>query len=1495
MIADTTKSIPAMNVPRRQSVAIVAALMVMAFANGSGAAETATNPAYRAQPRPIRYETPLAPKDGPPAMIVPGRSAPYTLKAARAVQQAVQAWSGHTLAIVDDRTVTSDETWLLTDAYRKTPLIVLGNGQDNRVVHALGTRYLAQSNRSWPGGDRYVMRTVFEPFVADANYLLLEASTEAGLENAVARFTEFLKTLPADAKAAATLPPRIRELGSGKDRWAVGYTGWKPPAAWQQIMDRTVAEFIESYQGTPVKAGWEAVRSAGFPSDICGHVMGGHVWNRPGEPPGAIRLDQGMQRAIAAMQLLGCRAVGGRTHGYYDHYGATPSFNAIRAVMQTGVLNDAEMNELENCIVQDAAAPTDYVYQAAGNGEDRVGKAWGDRHILACLFTTLLHLDYVQNHCRMDETTRREIARRYDNARRLTARYVRSYRDNTDDSCLGECTMLQLYCLLHRGMMENVRNGMLRHSADMYILTTDNVPSANVPSWGCYAGLAGFTSGPGGMTTTWLGGSLVTAAAFYYDDPQYRWFVRNRQMPQHSEAASAFAIHSPLDAVGEIAEPVRYCGVRCVPFDERLYAVADHPPPATDGPVFATRLPPGPRERAVDRIAFRDGFQPDDPYLFIATSQSLRRDHPFQNNSIARFTDLGDIWLYTNTTNNTAWGRNVVSVSNGRGYTARAGCTLEALANLGEWSMVSSMEHGVGGSDWTRTVVHWKGHYFAVLDRIEAGQDDEFSFVCRWRTPHTAALQNGVWVAAAASGNSLRIQNTEPLVQTSELWENDGSGQPHVLQQYKRARLADRQSETVQNLLYASGGKRPDQFEARRLNTHTMLVQGKTAAGSHRALVGVAGQLPLPGFETDAAIYVVHGNELYLAGVTSLKAKVNGALEELFWSQGPVNLRLDCASGEGAFEIPGERPVQVKLRGAPTVEKPGRKMASLAAASTLPKPDALLEVLWNQTRPVQQTPRVETADRPPLFQALPAAETLQKPLRRINNGTLTSEPAAARQGTQRVWNSTDNLAITLTFPEPTRVACLRLVGIVTRKSYYEPGYGEKYYQPGDFTFRLALSDDGFRQDVRKIAAPKVSFEETPALSVGHYTMPRLPTFRVEIGDKAKQIKLLPRATTKQRPDLVLTDVEVYGSERVDALHARAFAADINGDGVNELVVGTSEHEVAAYDSDGRILWRRIYDGQILRMDTADLDEDGKAETLLYLTTEQLRKINGDGSERPIGDLEKAQIDAFQHAGVGAMAAMAVWGPDDAKQKEVLLWVENVFRVLPDGSTRFYRMAVPQGAGRLVNLYPGEPEVLAATSKYGLTLYSARRDAEGKYIPLATKNMIGSDGGERGGFSWIKQIDHPKGKGFCAAIETGLVWFPQASLPPDSKEQGWSYETGGVPIVAALAEDLSGDGEPEVLLARLDGFINVFRLTDGYSLAVLNGGDRTTGMAMLQGKDGRPCLAVGTRAGVRLFGSDYKLIGYEALPITALAGPGGQRCDRVYAVDAAGNVTVLHLK
>ncbi len=139
--------------------------MILACVHATKASgQVVDNLGFKALPRAIHYDTPLVPKQGPKAVIVYGKNAPYTQTAAQALQKAIQEWCGVALGLVDDRTVTSDQTWLLTEAYLKVPLVVLGNAQDNRAMHALGTRYLLASNRTWPGGDRYIVRSYLEPF-----------------------------------------------------------------------------------------------------------------------------------------------------------------------------------------------------------------------------------------------------------------------------------------------------------------------------------------------------------------------------------------------------------------------------------------------------------------------------------------------------------------------------------------------------------------------------------------------------------------------------------------------------------------------------------------------------------------------------------------------------------------------------------------------------------------------------------------------------------------------------------------------------------------------------------------------------------------------------------------------------------------------------------------------------------------------------------------------------------------------------------------------------------------------------------------------------------------------------------------------------------------------------------------------------------------------------------------------------------------------------------
>jgi hypothetical protein len=198
--------------------------------------------------------------------------------------------------------------------------------------------------------------------------------------------------------------------------------------------------------------------------------------------------------------------------------------------------------------------------------------------------------------------------------------------------------------------------------------------------------------------------------------------------------------------------------------------------------------------------------------------------------------------------------------------------------------------------------------------------------------------------------------------------------------------------------------------------------------------------------------------------------------------------------------------------------------------------------------------------------------------------------------------------------------------------------------------------------------------------------------------------------------------------------------------------------------------------------------------------------------------------------------------------------------------------------------------------------SSRLDAKGNYPSLGYKQLVGPDSGESRGLGLVQGVDVPGFKGLVVAIEGQAAAFPIASFlppPPGAKApEGWQYGTGGVPAVAALVEDINGDGVPEVLLARTDGFVNVLRLTDGSLSGLMSTGHPIVGMAVLKGQGGKHCLAIGTKFGVHLFAPDqngYQKLGSTALPVAAFAGPGGPQRDRVYVVDPAGCVTVLVLK
>jgi hypothetical protein len=623
-----------------------------------------------------------------------------------------------------------------------------------------------------------------------------------------------------------------------------------------------------------------------------------------------------------------------------------------------------------------------------------------------------------------------------------------------------------------------------------------------------------------------------------------------------------------------------------------------------------------------------------------------------------------------------------------------------------------------------------------------------------------------------------------------------------------------------------------------------------------------------------------------------------------------VNVLLDLDTGVGEIEVRGNSPVRVSF--GESLERsaqaaPGSTRVDLAEPDRLPHLQPSLGRLWRASGSSEQRARGIRDRRRPLRPVV--AETrLERPPERVRQVSFSGSPntqqpleflgdrqyGAWLPGHYPTWWQPDGVELTIGLPGPTHLSHLRLV------STMRPERGTGLYEAGDLKFSLALSNDGFRQDIRRVEQPLVTFEETDIYPIHHHDIGRLPTFRVEIDDVAQDIQVIPESVDPAKAFVSFQGAELYAADKVQGLSAKAFAADLNGDRSNELVVGTNDRQVAAYAADGQQLWSLRVPGEVFTMGCADLDEDGSSEVLVYTMMEMLHCVNGDGTERYRADINGAArarmgdewVDS--NSAAGGLLALGVWAPEGAGRQEVVMPGEISYRVKADGSAEAFDVFRDWGwkaATRMANLYPGEPEVLVGVGP-AVVAFSPRRDEDGNYVRLAWKPAAGPAGAPlMHAFGWVEPIDVPGHRGVLAINETSINWCPIEYLASDAQTGGWGISTGGVPIVAALAEDVTGDGVPEVFVARQDGFINVLTLAEGSEIGLLNAGEPILGMAFLSANDGRQ-LAVGTQFGVHLFARDLSTMGCTPLPCVAFAGPGGEERDRVYTVDAAGDVTIL---
>ncbi len=170
-----------------------------------------------------------------------------------------------------------------------------------------------------------------------------------------------------------------------------------------------------------------------------------------------------------------------------------------------------------------------------------------------------------------------------------------------------------------------------------------------------------------------------------------------------------------------------------------------------------------PYEQTFDKIAFREGWEPDSAFLLldgIATGKHLHYD----GNAIVKLSMLGEDllidgdYLVRNTTEH-----NMVSIlRNGRAEEPEPiYAALKHLADLPHFGATQTAVYDWNGADWLRTIFWRKGLCFVVLDELKARQEGEFTFECVWKTLEREEQKwfeertNRIWLSLVPQGGRI--------------------------------------------------------------------------------------------------------------------------------------------------------------------------------------------------------------------------------------------------------------------------------------------------------------------------------------------------------------------------------------------------------------------------------------------------------------------------------------------------------------------------------------------------------------------------------------------------------------------------------------------------------------------------------------------------------------------------------------------------------------------
>ncbi|MBM4084539.1 MAG: hypothetical protein FJ272_07095, partial [Planctomycetes bacterium] len=775
-------------------------------------------------------------------------------------------------------------------------------------------------------------------------------------------------------------------------------------------------------------------------------------------------------------------------------------------------------------------------------------------------------------------------------------------------------------------------------------------------------------------------------------------------------------------------------------------------------------------------------------------------------------------------------------------------CELEHLADFTRVGFSETSLKDYAGVDWHRNVVWKKEGWFAVLDRVVARQDGDYSLRCQWRAMGAPTLAAPSFLVEQ-QGESLRIENADGSrlmlkedAETGKNWGGYKLAEPvvRVLSQVTDRRLKSGEKHAFLNVLRVSPTDDAGDLKVRKLSDTCVEV----TSDGQVALLGV-GKSEM----TDAALFFVDADGLALVGATQFAA---GSFR--LSADKPVDLEFDNKSGNGvavasaattlrvgdeafAFPAAGKHEFQLKQGHAPFYAlaslhpvAPDPKQPFVAPTTHLPTtpPPQNTSLLWRYRKEFDTYLLTNNRGRLEAYDTGSSVSVAPKPLdKNVFDPASPNSPEALTDGVTNttegslMWAADQKVAVTVDLKN--RYDLSRVVARLW--------WGSQSSKGNKFTYdhiRFSVSDDNFAKDVR------VALDKAETDTYKDWGEP-ISYVAADVKQSGRYVRL--EFTPKPGAGVYLAELEVWGkregmppSKATSAVNFLCLAAcDVDGDGRDEVVAGATDNCVHLIGPDGKKRWTFETGGPVKSVWAGDLDADGKPEIVVGSRDAFIYLLDAQGKLK-----WKFELPRY-HGRAGALVVVFAADLDGDGKKEVIGGSDNWHFYVFDAAGKFlwrYETVHRSTCGTAADLDgDGKLEVITGTEYYWWPVLSWDGKRKWGFSGGPTVNSVAAG-----------DVDGDGKKEVVFGSADGCVYL----VSHDGKKR-WGFDTGDEVSAVAVA-DVDGDGKADVLAGSKNFNVYAFR-GDGSVLWRRDLGDAVTTLvaAPFTGAHGAPRSGAATLA------------------------------------------------